>query len=243
MANTWKSKYGTVINVAGMSPEQLKEVQRTAEANGAYGSKAMALADAFRKKNKASQQTQNPAQNPTQQTNPNIVDDNTGKINENNFYSAKPDIYGQNIAADAEKARTDTYNFLSRNFAGDKQQERDAEVENLANRGIPFSEDPNSPYQMALKRIDEKYSDLDFQAKNQSTAAANDTISTLSGASKNASDSFLAGVFGMSDAELKKYGIDQDFRAKLKQIAAAARNRGSGDSGSNIVIGGNAPGF
>lgn len=50
MASTWVSKYGTKINISGLTPEQIKQVQSTAQDKGAYGSKAASLADSFRKK-------------------------------------------------------------------------------------------------------------------------------------------------------------------------------------------------
>lgn len=49
MAQVWKSKYGTSIDISGLTPEQIKRVQSTAQDKGAYGTKAIALADSFRK--------------------------------------------------------------------------------------------------------------------------------------------------------------------------------------------------
>jgi hypothetical protein len=48
-ANTWTSKYGTKINISGLTPEQIKKVQSTAQDKGAYGTKATALANSLRK--------------------------------------------------------------------------------------------------------------------------------------------------------------------------------------------------
>lgn len=45
------TKYGTKINVEGLTPEQIEKVRKTAEDKGAYGDKGKALADEMRKRN------------------------------------------------------------------------------------------------------------------------------------------------------------------------------------------------
>lgn len=49
MAKYWTSKYGTKIDISGLTPEQVKQVQSKAQDNGAYGTAAAKLADSFRK--------------------------------------------------------------------------------------------------------------------------------------------------------------------------------------------------
>lgn len=51
MAKFITTKYGTKINVTGLSPEQIARVKSTAQDRGAYGTKGAALADAMRKRN------------------------------------------------------------------------------------------------------------------------------------------------------------------------------------------------
>lgn len=46
------TKYGTKINVEGLTPEQIARVRTTAEGKGAYGAKGAALANEIRKRNK-----------------------------------------------------------------------------------------------------------------------------------------------------------------------------------------------
>lgn len=45
------TKYGTKINIDGLTPEQVARVKETAEAKGAYGAKGAALAQEIRKRN------------------------------------------------------------------------------------------------------------------------------------------------------------------------------------------------
>lgn len=58
MANYITTKYGTKINVTGLTPEQIAKVRSTAEDKGAYGTKGAALADTFRAKNTATKPVQ-----------------------------------------------------------------------------------------------------------------------------------------------------------------------------------------
>lgn len=48
-AKYWTSKYGTRIDISGLSPEQVKRVQSKAQDNGAFGTAATQLATQFRK--------------------------------------------------------------------------------------------------------------------------------------------------------------------------------------------------
>ena len=66
---TIKTKYGTVINVEGLTDEQIKKVRSIAEDKGAYGTKGAALAKELQGKNKKKQEQ--PAPNPDPNPNPN----------------------------------------------------------------------------------------------------------------------------------------------------------------------------
>lgn len=63
MAKTITTKYGTKINVDGLTPEQVKKVRSMAEDNGSYGAKGASLADNFRKQNTTPAATNTPAGN------------------------------------------------------------------------------------------------------------------------------------------------------------------------------------
>jgi hypothetical protein len=51
MPKTIVTRYGTKINVDGLTPEQIAKVRQTAEGKGAYGKKGAALASTFQKQN------------------------------------------------------------------------------------------------------------------------------------------------------------------------------------------------
>lgn len=243
MANkTIKTKYGTVINVQGLSPEQVAKVRQTAEGNGAYGGKGVALADAMRKKIKKTPTTPT---TPADPANADIgVDVNAGAVDEDAIAASAPELLGQDdLLADAGKVRDANYAYLSRDFATNKAKELEDKKQELANRGIPLSGDPNSPYGSAIQQIENKYSDLDFQARNQSIAGGNESISTLSNASIGANQAFIKNVLGLTEAELTKYGIDKQMLATLKKIEADKAKGNSGGGGNGVVVGGNAPGF
>ena len=249
MANTIKTKYGTVINVGGLTPEQIAQVRQVAEGKGAYGTKGAALADALRKKNSSTPKTTNPKQTTPAAADVGI-DVNAGAIDENKVSENLPQLYGaEDLTGQADKTRDANYSYLTRDFAKNKDLEIQAKKQELANRGIPYSDDPSSPYGQAVAAIDQKYSDLDSQARNQSIATGNATISTLGGLAQGNYSAMLGGLLGMTDAELKKYGIDQDTMTKLKsiaaekQIAAQKAKQSGGGSGSNVTIGGTPPGY
>lgn len=124
MANTWTSKYGTKINISGLTPEQIKQVQSTAQDKGAYGTKASALADSFRRKGAgvagatpAAGTT--PATTTTPQTGttvpggtPNLgIDAKTGAVNPNSaitsIFSGSIDDTVKNFAMNNPGAQTD----------------------------------------------------------------------------------------------------------------------------------------
>lgn len=283
-----RTRYGTVINVEGLTPEQIAKVKNTAEAGGSYGGKGASLADAMRKEaakkaktgGGATQNTQTTQQGGQQllQAPSNLrgqarkdwykahgqidnstplagtattdagVDVNAGAVDEDAVMAAAPQVFGaEDLQGEVKAAQDANYAYLSRDFASNKATDIENKKQELANRGIPYSDDPNSPYGKAVREIETRYSDLDMQAKNQAIAGGNETIQTLSGASIGANQAFIKNVLGLTEAELTKYGIDKDTLTKLKNIQAqkeiankkASGGGGSGDS--NVVIGGDAP--
>lgn len=290
MANTITTKYGTKINVTGLTPEQVKKVRSIAEDNGAYGSKGAALADQLRKQaSKAPTSGAAPAPatgggtlvpapgqapgvppgtTPTPPVAPGAIapptpqpplpNDSLGGFNQaggafqdpTGIFNQAPKVPGSaDLAGDINKVRDANYQYLSRDFAANKQQEMENAKQELANRGIPFDPNPNSLYGRTMKQLEQKYGDLDMQARQQAIIGGDQTFSTQVGAAKTANDAFYQGVFGITDAELNKYNIDENTRATLKKIAAdrasqkeqIARSGGGGTTDNGPIIGGIAP--
>ncbi len=267
MANTITTKYGTKINVTGLTPEQIKKVRSIAEDKGAYGAKGAALADQLRRQAANNNNgggaiapkapTEEPPPNPTVPFG--LKDDGAvGGFNPKGGAFQNPmDILGkapkipgaEDLGADIEKVRDANYQYLSRDFATNKQQEIEAARQDLANRGIPFDPNPNSLYGRTMKQLEQKYSDLDMQARQQAIIGGDSSFGTQVGAAKTANDAFYQGVFGITDAELSKYNIDEQTRATLKKIAAdrasqkeqIAKSGGGGTTDNGPIIGGIAP--
>ncbi len=214
-----KTKYGTVINTSGLSPEQVAKVRQVAEGKGAYGSKGAALANTFRKQAKKSPATPPPG-TPGQ---PEIgigVDPTTGAVDPSRLLEVAGQRWNDEQAG---KLRTDAqnaaYNFTTKDYAADKANEIEAAKQEAAMRGIPYDPgNPNSAYGRNIESIDRKYRDLDYQAKNLALSQGNEIYQTEVGAKQNAFDSFINAALGMSSAELNKYGIDQNTMLQLKQL-------------------------
>ena len=227
------TKYGTKINVTGLSPEQTKKVLATAQDKGAYGSKGAALADTFRKQGAKSTPMVTAPSTPTTGTtaalNEGDISGNTkqaflggyngspiGQVN----MTGAPKIYGaQDLQGDANAARAGAYNYITQDYATQKQQEMENAKQELAQRGIPLDPSPDSLYGRTLSQIDKKYQGLDDQAKNQAYGLGNDTMQTQSSVSSNAYNAFLSGAQAVSAAELQNYGITQNSSDAEKQLA------------------------
>lgn len=174
-----------------------------------------------------------------------------------------------NSGDNAKAAADANYNYLTRNYSQDKQREMEETKQELANRGIPlnFAGDPNNPdnlYSRATGSIDRKFQGLYDQANNQALMARDASLSTqvgvigslgstvaqqspgftaFQGGQSNQGEALLNILGTISDADMAKYGIDKDFAAKLKAIAASKSGGSSGSSDGGVIIGGNAPGF
>lgn len=238
------TKYGTKINVAGLTPAQIEKVRSTAEDKGPYGLKASKLADQYRAQAKktAGQGTPAAPAAPTTPAQPSTgINKTTGQIDPGVILD-NPVLQATDLSADVTQARDAAYNYITKDYATNKAQEIEAKKQELSDRGIPIDPSPDSLWGRTLAEIDKKYQGLDDQAKNQAIGAGNDILGTESGVKKNAADTFLSAVLGMSDADLKLYGINKDYQAKLKAIAAS-RNSGGGGGGSSTdpIIGNQAP--
>lgn len=232
------TKYGTKINVEGLNPKQVKQVMSTAQDNGAYGAKGAALADTFRKKNKTG---------PTQPGQPGDTKTTPGAVD----LTGAPDLVGaEDLSGDVNAARDAAYGYITKDYASQKANDVEAKKQELANRGIPYDPNPDSLWGRSMKELDNRYQSMDDQAKNQAIASGNAILGTESQVSTNAYDAFIKALGIKSTADLTKYGIDKDFVAKMKQIAATKQieanklNKPSGGGGSSdVIVGGNAPGF
>ena len=232
------TKYGTKINVTGLTPEQTKKVLATAQDKGAYGAKGAALADTFRKQAaKAGPAVTKPTpMAPTTPTTGTPAALNEGDISGNTKQSfvagyngnpigdisltGAPQIYGaQDLQGDANAARAGAYSYITQDYATQKQQEMENAKQELAQRGIPLDPSPDSLYGRTLSQIDKKYQGLDDQAKNQAYGLGNDTMQTQSTVSSNAYNAFLSGAQAVSNAELQNYGITQNSSDAEKQLA------------------------
>jgi len=156
------------------------------------------------------------------------------------------------------QAQDANYNYITRDNERNKQREIAAKEQQLANQGVPWSADPNSRYQKELAGIQERYQRMDEDARNLAITTGNETyatnvnaVGTLGTTMQNQSPTFTAFTGGqsnqgealmnlfnsLSQAELTKLGINKDFTAKLKGIAASKASSGSGGP----IIGGVAP--
>lgn len=242
-----KTKYGTVINTTGLLPEQIAKVRQIAEGNGAYGSKGAALADSFRKKNARPAAAEPPPVNEQPVTDPNAgIDPKTGAVNpEDLFGAARANWNDDQAKAMREKGQQAAYDFTTKNYAADKARELEDAKQEAANRGLPYDPaNPDSGYGRLVGSVDRKYTQLDQDAKNQAILQGNQLYQTETQANTNSFDSFINAALGMSQADLAKYGIDQNMISQAKQLKAqkeaarAARGGGGGggDNTSDIII-------
>lgn len=245
-----KTKYGTVINTTGLSPEQIAKVRQTAEGNGAYGSKGAALADSLRKKNaRTTAPTTPPAATPeTPMADPNAgINPETGQVNpEDLFASARANWNDDRAKALRDQGQQAAYDFNTRNYATDKARELEDAKQEAANRGLPYDPaNPESGYGQLVGSVDRKYTQLDQDAKNQAILQGNQLYQTETQANTSSFDSFMNAALGMSQADLNKYGLDQQKYLELKKIKAAREaaraargggGSGGGDNTGDIII-------
>lgn len=239
MGKTIVTKYGTKINVDGLSGEQIARVRSMAEDNGPYGKKGAALADSFRKGKggkSGGSRSAKPASTLT----------NAGDFNNpDNFWTKVPKIYGQeDLEGGIQQVQDANYNYITKDYANQETQELEAAKQELANRGIPLDPNPNSLYGRTIAQIQNKWQGARDQARNQAIAGGDQSLQTRVGASATANQAFLQGWFGLSDQELKRYGIDKDYSAKMAAIRKTrSGGGGGGGGGGGDIITGRAPGY
>lgn len=220
MAKTVTTKYGTKINVDGLTPDQVKKVLSMAQDKGAYGAKGAAFA----------KQLQKSAATPPAAGAPGTGGNLTTTVQPT---TPSYDVAGGTITTEkptpvdlsgmpkvgggqdyAQNVYNSTYANYSKDFASNKAQDTEMAKQELANRGIPFDPNPNSLYGRTLAQLETKYSDLDFQAKNNATTAASQALGAFSGADTNAANAFLSGAQLQNQSQQAAY--DTDLQAILQ---------------------------
>jgi len=247
MANYATTKYGTKIDVTGLTPDDIKKVMSVAQDKGAYGAKGAALANALRAK-KGATGTKTPAT----QTQTDYFD-STNKLKDADAVvgGLQQTPNADFLQAEIQKARDGAYNYMTRNYERDKAREIEDAQQTLAMRGIPIDAGADSLWTKTIGGINENYRNMYDQASNQAYTAAlgqgTDAFNSAVTATTANNDAFLKAVLGMTDADLQRYGIDKDFQAKMAAVAKSGANRGGGGGSSNgngnAIIGGVAPGF
>lgn len=222
----------------------------------------------FNQNNPGSQtDSQGNSQTITRDANGNVVINKTagaGLTAANNAFTSALTDFTANGQSGRQNAENAAYNYISQNYAKQKQQEQESAKQELANRGIPVDPNPNSLYGRTLAQIDQKYQSLDDQAKNQGLTAGNAYYSTnvgaigslgstiqgqqqqttqFQGATSNQAPTLENLLATMSDADLKKYGIDKT--DATNRLAIMKRGSGGGGGGSDShspIIAGQNPG-
>lgn len=250
---TITTKYGTKINVSGLSPQQIQKVRSMAEDNGAYGAKGAALADKFRKNaNQGGVGGGNDATGAGMEevSDIGIADINKGGIgiiDEDAIWANAPKIPGaDDLQGEIDKVRDANYGYISKDYGAQKAQEMEEKKQELAERGIPLDPSPDSLYGRSLAEIDKKYQSLDDQARNQAIIGGDATLTSRVNAGATAQGSFIDAVLGMTDRELALYGLNKDFKAKMAGIKASSRPSGGGGfqaqaPSTDPIFGGDAP--
>lgn len=148
--------------------------------------------------------------------------------------------YQGDLSGQVSQAQDANYNYITKDYGQQKQQETEDLKQELANRGIPLG---SSLYDHQMQQLDSKWQGNFDQAKNQAINAGNQTLSTQSGVQNSnlgtlsgTANSFLSqvspyqGTSGdvsgalnqagqlTSGADQGKYGIDKNYAAQMAQI-------------------------
>lgn len=159
--------------------------------------------------------------------------------------------YQGDLSSRVSEAQNANYNYITKDYKQQQDQETEDLKQELANRGIPYGSDA---YNKQMQQQGQKWQGLYDQAKNQAINAGNQTLATQSGV-QNANLGALTGAAGafaqnaspyqstqtdqsgilmdiarMTSAQfMAKYGIDKQAAMQDKSLAAAAKaNEGSG---------------
>lgn len=272
MANTITTKYGTKINVKGLTPEQIQKVRGIAENNGAYGAKGAALADTFRKKAAKTIPIDKggvvPGATPGAQPAPDInmdewLDQQFANLGELDLTGAPAILNGEDLNASRQGVYDSIYAQQTKNLDRNRARDLEAQKQELADRGIPINFGGEDLYSKSIGAVNERYDTLSQDAANAANVGADQSLANLAQTNKLANDSFMQGVtakYGSKldaiTAGLSRYGIDQQAAEAAKDRAlqrwvtnkqlagrgGGGRSSGGGSSNSPI-IGGVAPGF
>lgn len=249
--NYVKTKYGTRIDVTGLNEGQRNKVLSMAQDKGAYGGKGANLAKTLQKNlGKASKST-------PVQVNPGDIQLNDGAMlqgqptNQHRTTINIPDGRIQNpdqlmqsgynfSQINVDDARDANYNYITKDYENQKAQEMEAAKQELAQRGIPMSADPNSLYAKTISNIGNKYQGLYDQANNQAIMAGNETL----GARTGAQSAFINNALGIAGQNTGVWAGKNDFNLRRQQLAQARRGGGGGaPADQGPILGGMPPGF
>ncbi len=187
------TKYGTKIDITGLSQEQINKVRTTAEGNGAYGGKGAALADKMRGNvgggkttpgTGATTQTTSATQKNPYGTSTTTTDENGNVTTEEKLTpeqqalldkdqalaGAAKDLAGQQLGQgdfgtnfvpktsertsgadlEADRARIEEalYAKMTRDIDSKEKMDVEQRGQDILDEGIPFSNDPESAYQL-----------------------------------------------------------------------------------------------
>jgi hypothetical protein len=225
--------YGTKINTAGLTPEQIARVRATAEDNGAYGAKGAALANQLRKRTGATPgagKQQPAAQDPGTKglgDTATTIDDFLEGI----FKDLKPlDLSGAPkilSADDLAASRQGVYNSIYQQNTQDLQQNRQRDLEQqkqeLANRGIPLNFGGEDLYSKSIADVNKRYDTMDLNARNMANVGADQSLVAQSQVNKTAQDAFLSNATEQFNSQLNAASVGGNVLQTLMQKFGISR--------------------
>lgn len=143
------------------------------------------------------------------------------------------------------------YALGTKNLDSQQAKELENQKQELADRGIPYdpaaANDPNTKnqYGQAIGSINTKYQGLRDTASQQAYTAAQGVYGTQGGLANQGFAAYLQSALGISAAdatakaaEIQKYGIDEDTKAKLAAVEQSGKNASisAGASTTNAKI-------
>lgn len=217
------TKYGTKINIEGLTPEQIARVRNTAEANGAYGAKGAALANTLRKRAGTPKTGgtdtlatgTGTTTGTTTGTESGTLDSTVDDFLEGIFGNIKPlDTSGapqiltaEDLASQRQSTQDALYRQNTKDLETRRSRDLEAQKQELANRGIPlnFASDPSNPnnlYARSLADVNNRYDTLDQQAKDAAITGADQRMAAEAGVNKTAYDAFMTNATNNFQSQL-----------------------------------------
>lgn len=236
MAKFYTSKFGTKINIEGLSPEQIQKVKGFADQK--YGDKATVMANTFRKNMGPQAQTGGPATDVPRAQNPNKTKKGQagsnlgalGKTGVDNFLEGifqniqPPDISGapkiltgDDLAASRQSVYDSIYNQNTKNLERNQQRELEQERQMLAERGIPLNAGGEDLYSKTIGGVKERYDSLYNDAANQANIGADQSLAVQAGVNKTAHDAFMEEATNKFNAQLDAATVGGDILKTLIQ--------------------------